>query len=119
MNIDHGTFNQIAFIHVQPGDGVISREADVLDILSACGENGTSLVMIDHLALSPSFFDLKTGLAGSILLKLTMYQVRAALVCPLDVIGKGKFYEFALETNRGNSFRIFQHQQVALEWLTG
>lgn len=97
--------------------GLVTDENSALDIVSICGEEGTDLVLIHQANLHPDFFDLKTGLAGKVLLKLSNYRIHAAAVIPEDVIGKGRFYEFVLETNRRNDFNVFSNRDDALAWL--
>jgi hypothetical protein len=36
---------------------------------------------------------------------------------PSELIGTGRFYEFVLETNRRNDFRIFSSREDAIQWL--
>mgnify|MGYP001765801102 CR=1 FL=1 len=110
--------NGVNYLDCSDGSLRIAVERDVLDLLSICGEHETDRVLLDWDCLDPAFFDLKTGLAGTVLLKLSMYRVKAALVMPDEKIGIGKFRDFMLETNRGNQFRIFNEREAAVEWLT-
>lgn len=95
----------------------LRAEQDALDLLSACMEQETNLVMLHSNALSDEFFSLKTGLAGAVLQKLSNYRVRAALVLTDSQKVKGKFKDFLVETNRGNSFRVFHEKAEAEDWL--
>jgi hypothetical protein len=83
-----------------------------------CGEESTHRVLLHSANLPGDFFKLSTGVAGNILLKFVNYSIRAAAVLAPEQVNQGKFYEFALETNRGNQFRIFSNRQEAEEWLT-
>lgn len=100
-----------------PDGNKLSSESDALDAVAACGENGTHRLLIPGQCVADAFFDLKTGLAGIVLLKFSMNQIKSAMIVPAEKIGQGKFYEFVLETNRGKDFRVFQDQDKALEWL--
>jgi PadR family transcriptional regulator, regulatory protein AphA len=97
----------------------ISSETDALDAVAACGEYETYKLLIPGECLSESFYDLKSGLAGSVLLKFSNYGIQAGVLVQAEMIGVGKFYEFVLETNRGNEFRVFQDRDKALDWLVG
>lgn len=100
-----------------PGTGMVTDENSALELVSICGEEGTDLLLVDHSNLHSDFFDLKTRLAGNVLLKLSNYHIHVAAVIPDDLIGRGHFYEFKLETNRRNDFRIFPNREEAIFWL--
>lgn len=112
-------YNQKPIVTCLPDGGKLSSEADALDAVAACGEHDTDKLLIPGGNLSEAFFDLKTGLAGAFLLKLSNYRIQAAVICPAELIGTGRFYEFVLETNRGKDFRVYQERQKALDWLAG
>jgi PadR family transcriptional regulator, regulatory protein AphA len=97
----------------------ISSEADAIEAVAACGEYGTDKLIIPGNSLSETFYDLKSGLAGAVLLKFSNYSIKTAVIVAAEMIGQGKFYEFVLETNRGKEFRVFQDHEKALDWLTG
>jgi len=100
-----------------PGSGMVTNENSALDLVSTCGEEGTDLLLLHHTNLHSDFFDLKTGLAGNVLLKLSNYRIHAAAVVPSELIGTGRFFEFVLETNRRNDFRVFSSREDAIQWL--
>lgn len=99
------------------GGAFLKSEQDAVEMVGICGEAGTSRLMLRESNLSSDFFDLRTGLAGAALLKWSNYRLRVAAVISIERIGRGKFYEFALETNRGRQFFIAQDVQAAEEWL--
>jgi PadR family transcriptional regulator, regulatory protein AphA len=100
-----------------PDGGQITDESSALDLVSICGEEGTDLILLHHTNLHPDFFDLKTRLAGYVLLKLSNYRIHAAAVIPKEMVGTGRFYEFVIETNRRNDFRVFDNRDEAVKWL--
>ena len=102
-----------------PDGNKISSEADALDAVGACGEYETDKLLIQGENLSETFYNLKSGLAGAVLLKFNNYSIKAAVVVTAETIGKGRFYKFVLETNRGNEFRVFQVRKKAMDWLMG
>jgi hypothetical protein len=67
-----------------PKPGNICSERDILDVMSLLGDVGASLLLISDGALHPDFFDLSTGLAGEISLKLSTYRVKTAIVVDLE-----------------------------------
>jgi len=98
-------------------EGRLSSEQDALDLVGACGEAGSPLLLFPADCLSPDFFNLKTGLAGAVLLKFSNYRIVSAAVVPPEIAQLGRFGEFVLETNRGRQFRVFSNREEALAWL--
>ena len=95
----------------------IGNEQAALDLVGICVEENTERVLLHSGNLPGDFFRLSSGLAGNILLKFYNYSIRVAAVLTPEQVNQGKFYEFALETNRGNQFRIFYNLKEAEEWL--
>jgi PadR family transcriptional regulator, regulatory protein AphA len=98
-------------------NSLINDEKDALEIVGICGAEDTCRVLLHSGNLPDSFFKLSTGLAGNVLLKFYNYSIIAAALLTPERVNQGKFYDFALETNRGNQFRIFYNRQEAEEWL--
>jgi PadR family transcriptional regulator, regulatory protein AphA len=84
------------------GVNLIQNEQDALDLVAACGENHTNLLLLHSDNLPQEFFQLRTGLAGRILLKFSNYYLKVAAVLTPEQVNQGKFQEMVLETNRGN-----------------
>jgi PadR family transcriptional regulator AphA len=89
------------------------------DPVRAAIESGERRLLIDDHAIPPEFFDLSTGVAGSIVQRLTMYGIRMAVVVPDASIHSGPFQDFAREANTGGVFRFFPDRGQAVAWLTG
>lgn len=92
--------------------------AGEFDPVRAAIESGERRLLIDHHAVPPEFFDLSTGVAGSIVQRLTMYGIRMAVVVPDASIHSGPFQDFAREANTGGVFRFFPDRAQAVAWLT-
>jgi len=95
---------------------MIRSEQDAIDIAALCAEKGVPSILFHYKNLAPSFFDLKTGLAGEVLQKFMTYRIKVAAVIPSEKI-KGKFREMVIESNRGIHFRVFETKEEAREWL--
>lgn len=100
-----------------PKRGNLSSEQDILDLFVYFGEVGTSFLLIPDGALHRDFFDLSTGLAGEISLKLSTYRVKTAIVVDLESIPSPHFREWAGECNRGREIRFCANRQDAEDWL--
>jgi PadR family transcriptional regulator AphA len=97
---------------------MVTSEDDALELVAFCGENETDRLLVYGESLPMDFFDLHTGLAGKILLKLSNYRIFLAAVITPDRIGNGRFYEMVCETNRGREFRVFGNRADAIEWFS-
>lgn len=95
----------------------LSTEDDALDLISLCWEHEVNALMIHYATLSEDFFKLKTKVAGNIIQKLVNYGIKAAAIVPQETIQKGRFKEMAMETNKGNHFRLLENKEEAEKWL--
>ena len=74
-------------------------------------------MLIQAQALADDFFQLRTGLAGSVLQKFVNYNIKVAVVLTDQQKVQGKFKEFITEANKGNSFRVFSNKKEAENWI--
>lgn len=118
MNYRLITGNDKIYIELISSDVPLMNEQDALDLISACWENETRLLMIHGEAFAGDFFTLGTGIAGAMLQKLVNYRIKTAAVIPDELTNKGRFREMALEANKGSHFRIFSTKEEAEKWLT-
>lgn len=95
----------------------LGTENDALDLIALCWEHGINALMIHYTALSEDFFKLKTKSAGNIIQKFINYGIKAAAIIPRETIQKGRFKEMAMETNKGNHFRLYESKEEAEKWL--
>ena len=95
----------------------LSTENDALDLIALCWEHETIALMIHYAALSEDFFKLKTKLAGNMIQKFINYGIKAAAIIPQETTQKGRFKEMAMETNKGNHFRLYESKEEAEKWL--
>lgn len=115
-SVEHAKNN---FVECLTGSGIIASERDALDLVAACGENHVQRLLLHAENLSPDFFNLKTGLAGAVLLKFTIYSIKLAAVLTPEQVNQGRFKEMAMEVNRSNQeFHIFLERDKAIDWLT-
>ena len=106
-----------AYIECLADDQLLESEADALDLVAACGENETHRLMIHAVNLPDSFYDLKTGLAGAVLLKFSNYRIICAAILTPELVGQGRFAEMVWEENRGRQFHVFYDRDSAEKWL--
>lgn len=110
--------NNQKYIAYLATSGRIATEQDALELVAACIEHGTGLLLLPADALAADFFRLRTGLAGQIMQKLANYHMKTALVLPAETTVTGRFKDLMAEMNSGNTFRIFAGESEAVNWLT-
>lgn len=110
--------NGFRIVETHPHQVTIAGERAALDWIGICGEYATNRLLMYGSNLTPDFFDLKTGVAGAILLKFATYRIKTALVSTPAQVGEGRFREMVLEANRHNrEFRVFYDRDLAVAWL--
>ncbi len=118
--IDHPTAP-----YVETLEGRIENDSHALELVAACGEHRTHRLLIRGEHLADDFFNLRSGLAGAVLLKFSNYFIKVAVLLPPDPTTQdrayqGRFGEMTLEANRSNrEFHIFTSCDQAVSWLVG
>lgn len=88
---------------------------DVGNLIGTCF--GASGILLTESELAPQFFDLKTGLAGDLLQKVTNYRLRTAILIK-DARAYGpRFAELVLEHQSSRVVRFFHDRLDADTWL--
>jgi len=105
------------YIECDSAETPLSSEQDAIDLIAACWENDTSLVMLHSEVLAEDFFKLKTGLAGQVLQKFMNYHIKVAVIITDEQKIKGKFKELLAESNKRNDFRVFSNIEEAENWI--
>jgi hypothetical protein len=96
--------------------GIAIRSArDIGDLLSAAMQHQG--LIITAAELGPAFFDLRSGLAGETLQKLTNYGVQVAFVVPQASTYGARFGELAYEHRRHGLLRFFDSEPEARAWF--
>ena len=75
----------------------ISRPGDFLELLLNCP---TSVVAIDAKALADGFFDLKSGIAGELLQKVSNYRRSLIILGDFEGVPAGALKDFLYESNK-------------------
>jgi hypothetical protein len=96
---------------------IVASGNDVLDLLANSEHYQSQKLLLDQAHLAPAFFDLSSGLAGEIFLKLTNYRVKTAVVADLAAIPSERFHELVYECNKGRQINFFTDFAAAEAWL--
>ncbi|MDF2511112.1 MAG: putative transcriptional regulator [Herbinix sp.] len=117
MNYQVNEIDNKKYIELNSAVEPLCKEEDALDLIALCWEHETSEIMLHSEALSQDFFNLKTKFAGNFIQKFINYNIKVAAVFPQEMVQKGRFREMALETNKGNHFRMYETKEEAQAWL--
>ena len=79
---------------------LIQSPQEALEILINCAYQGAEKIIIHADQLVPGFFDLKTGIAGEILQKVSTYQLRLAIVGDFSQYTSKSLRDFIFESNK-------------------
>ena len=97
-------------------DGIVVRSSrDALDLIGQMLSRGIRQLILHERNVSPEFFQLKTGLAGEVLQKLTNNQIRVAFVGRFENYRSKSLQAFITESNRGNQVCFTKSLESALE----
>ncbi len=107
------------FVASRSSDQFIRTVQNFLDVLAWGGENKTNLFELRDTNFVAEFYDLKTGLAGEVLQKVSNYGARLAIVGTFDMVMGERFRELMSESNRGSQIRFAQDREEAIQWLMG
>jgi hypothetical protein len=87
-----------------PADGEpISTSQDALDLIGEAWSGSAMVIAVPAGRFDPSFFDLRTGLAGEFLQKLVNYRMTVAIVGDITrhVAASNALRDFVHESNQG------------------
>ncbi len=105
------------YIEYISNEKLISKETDAMDLIAACFENNTNLLIIHYETLSEDFFNLRTGLAGAILQKLVNYKIKVAIIIANEENLNDRFREMIIEANKRDDYRTFRNTTDAENWI--
>jgi hypothetical protein len=89
----------------------VQSEQDALAILGEAMAQQAELVLLPVDRLSPSFFQLRTGLAGAIAQKFVTYGMRLAIIGAIspEALESPALQAFINESNRGDRIWFLEH----------
>lgn len=111
MNIEKANENTVIV-----KDGMINTVNDILDVLADASYNYRADHMVVYKeSLPEQFFELRTGLAGEMLQKLTNYNMRISIVGDFSVYSSKALRDFIYESNKGKQVNFCATEQDALK----
>ncbi|WP_439554989.1 DUF4180 domain-containing protein [Dyadobacter sp.] len=118
MTITSHTVNEIQIAEVTSDKLIIETAEDGLDLLGNLYYQGFDSIIIHEENLTPSFFDLKTGIAGEILQKFSNYRMRLAIVGDFQNYPGKSIRDFISESNRSGKINFLESVEEALKKLS-
>lgn len=109
--------SEITYVHFNDTKIKFEKERNILDMIKTLVENNTHFVVLDCEIFSKNFFDLKNGLLVFLLQKLTMYNIKAAIIMRDHNILKSEIREAIAESKKNGVLRLFTDIKEAIEWF--
>ncbi|WP_334076631.1 DUF4180 domain-containing protein [Paenibacillus sanfengchensis] len=107
----------IALIH--SSEELITDVQSALDLIATVHyETGCHRIVLHKSAITETFFDLKTKLAGEILQKFITYQTKIAIVGDFSAYSSKSLRDFIYECNHGKDIFFLASEQEAVEKLS-
>jgi Domain of unknown function (DUF4180) len=101
---------------VLDGEGTaLTRVQDVLELVAEALPRRVSMIVVTVARLDPTFFELRSGLAGEFVQKIVNYRLRLAVIGDISefTANCAALTDFVRESNRGRSI-FFVHDLAAL-----
>lgn len=96
---------------------MINTVRDATDLLGNADYRGASKIIVKETNLNPQFFNLRTGIAGEMLQKISNYRKKLAIVGEFEKYNSNALNAFILECNRGNHVFFVSDVESALKRL--
>lgn len=103
---------------VESSDVLINSTQGALDLMATINHlYDCNKMVICESAITSSFFDLKTGIAGDILQKFTNYNMKVAIVGAFANYGSKSLKDFIYESNQGSQVFFLGDENTAVDRL--
>lgn len=97
-------------------DAILIQTADDgAQLLADLYYQGFDLIIIQSARLNPSFFELKSGLAGEVLQKCSNWRIRLAIVGDFNDVLSQSLRDFIFESNKGKLVNFVGSVNEALD----
>lgn len=107
---------EIAIIESQ--DVILTDTQSALDLIATIAyETGCYRFVINKEAVIEDFFKLSTGIAGDILQRFTIYQIKIAICGDFSIYTSKSLKDFIYESNKGNSIYFTSTKEEAIDKL--
>ena len=109
--------NDTGIVEVISDEVIIEVAQDGLDLLGDAYYQGYDKMILNMKNITPSFFDLKNGLAGEVLQKFSNYRVRLVVLGDFSKFESNSLNDFIRESNNGKLINFLQSRDEAIRRL--
>ena len=103
---------------INSSDILIGNTQDALDLMATVRHMyDCDKMVVSKSAVTESFFDLKTGVAGEILQKYTNYNMKIAMVGDYESYTSKSLKDFIYESNKGSQVFFLDDEEEAIDRL--
>lgn len=118
MQIQTHQINNIRIAEVVSEAIVISTIEEGTDLLGDLYYQDFDRVIIQEKNIVPTFFNLKTGMAGEILQKFSNYRVMLAIIGDFNDVESSSLRDFIYESNKTGQVYFLGSTEEAIELLS-
>lgn len=101
MNIQRHVVNGVNIAEISFPELLITSIDDGVDLVGNLYFQGIEKVILHQKNITPSFFDLKNGMAGEILQKFSTYRIQLVIVGDFSIYPSNSLKDFIYESNQG------------------
>lgn len=112
------TLNNHDIVSITSDSIILSDEDDILDIIWSVMTSGMTTIAINQSNISPTFFDLKTKLAWSILQKISTYGYKLIIIWDFSIYESKSLQDFIYESNKVGRVLFVDHINDAADLLS-
>lgn len=118
MKIDTHTINNLRIAEILSEVIIIETAENGLDLLGTIYYDGYDKVILHEKNITPTFFDLKNGLAGELLQKFSNYRIGLAIVGNFEKYSSKSTRDFIFESNKTGQTIFVSSSTEALKKLS-
>jgi len=119
MKVAALTLNNRQMAEVISDSILITNPQDALDLLADLYYQGFDGIILYEKNITPTFFDLSSGLAGEILQKFSNYRIKLAIIGDFSSYKSKSLKDFILESNKLGSINFVNSKEDAQIKLAG
>ena len=117
MDTRRHSLGEAAVYELLAAPEAVTQPADLLETALLPELADAAGFILAREALHPSFFDLRSGVAGELLQKCATYRIRLALVGDFSDLSSEPFRALMRESLRGRQVGFVDSVESALAWL--
>jgi hypothetical protein len=117
MKIELGHLNGICIAEITSDAILLTQAQDALELAMNCSYQGADAIIVHESNVIPAFFDLRTGIAGEVLQKFSLYRIRLAIVGDFSKHTSNSLQAFITESNRTGFILFVSSVEIAKERL--